>query len=156
MGSGFRFTAEEVFSIPGRGVVVTGRVDEGTVSAGEEIGFLATDGKWTSALVIGIEVSHRLVEEANTGQRASLLLQGIRKGQITLGTVLLEVPTAPAAPSPPPGQSYAPPPESILSRPSREKAIHPPSSLWRTVLFLIIGVLIILALFYFRGERILP
>lgn len=152
MGSGFRFIAEEVFSIPGRGVVVTGRVEDGSVSVGQEIGFLGTDGKWTSALVIGIEVSRRLVEEANAGQRASILLQGVKKDQITLGTVLLEVPAAPAPlPSPPP-QPYSPAPDLVPSTPSYGKAIHPPSSLWRTIFFLILGILIIWALFYLRAK----
>jgi len=152
MESGFRFIAEEVFSIPGRGVVVTGRVEDGSVSVGQEIGFLGTDGKWTSALVIGIEVSRRLVEEVHAGQRASILLQGVRKDQITLGTVLLEVPAAPASlPSPPP-QPYSPAPDSVPSPPSYGKAIHPPSSLWRTVLFLVLGILIIWALFYLRAK----
>jgi len=150
---GFRFIAEEVFSIPGRGVVVTGKVEEGSVSVGQEIGFLGTDGKWTSALVIGIEVSRRLVEEVEAGQRASILLEGVRKNQIALGTVLMDVPVAPVPPPSPaaPQPSY-PPTVTGPSEPSLGKGIHPPSSMWRTVLFIIIGILIILAILYFQGK----
>jgi len=150
---GFRFIAEEVFSIPGRGVVVTGKVEEGSISVGQEIGFLGTDGKWISARVIGIEVSRRLVEEAEAGQRASLLLEGVRKDQITLGTVLMEVPAAPVPiPSPAAPQPSYPPVVTAPSAPSIGKAIHPPSSFWRTVLFIVIGILVILAILYFQGK----
>ncbi|MBI5967714.1 MAG: hypothetical protein HY882_07650 [Deltaproteobacteria bacterium] len=150
---GFRFIVEEVFTIPGRGVVVTGKVEEGSVSVGQEIGFLGTDGKWISALVIGIEVSRRLVEEAEAGQRASILLEGVRKNQITLGTALMEVPAAPVPPpSPAAPQPAYPPVVAVPSEPSLGKAIHPPSSMWRTVLFIVIGILIILAILYFQDK----
>ena len=152
METGFRFIAEKVYAIPGRGIVVTGKVQSGSVSVGSEIGFLGTDGKWMTALVIGIEVNRRLVEEAGAGQQASILLEGVRKDQVTMGTVLLEVP-APSVPltSRPP-EPTPPPVVSVPSPPSLGKAIHPSSSLWRTVLFIVIGILVILAIFYFQGK----
>jgi hypothetical protein len=148
----FRFTAEEVFSIPGRGIVVTGKVEQGSLSVGTEVGFLATDGKWVSALVVAIEVSRRLVEEAKTGQRASILLEGVKKDQITLGTVLQDVPVAPVPISSTPVQPSPPPLAGVPPTPSLAKPIHPPSSLWRTILFIIIGVLAILAILYLQGK----
>lgn len=148
----FRFTAEEVFSIPGRGLVVTGKVEEGSIAVGTEIGFLATDGKWIRALVIAIEVSRRLVEEAKAGQRASILLEGVKKDQITLGTVLQDVPVAPVPISSTPAQPSPPPVAAAPPRPSLGEPIHPPSSLWRTILFIIIGVLVILAILYLQGK----
>jgi hypothetical protein len=148
----FRFIAEQAYSIPGRGVVVTGKVEEGSISVGSEIGFLGTDGKWTSAMVIGIEVSRRLVEEAEAGQRASILLEGVKKDQITLGTVLTEVPAAPVPLSSPPPLPAPPPVAPSPSGPTLGKAIHPPSSFWRTVLFLLIGILVILAILYVQGK----
>jgi len=148
----FRFTAEEVFSIPGRGLVVTGKVEEGMISVGTEIGFLATDGKWISALVVAIEVSRRLVEEAKAGQRASILLEGVKKDQITLGTVLQDVPVAPVPISSTSPQPSPPPVAAAPSTPSLGQAIHPPSSFWRTILFIVIGVLAILAILYFQGK----
>ena len=152
MEKGFRFTAEKVYPIPGRGIVVTGKVESGSVSVGSEVGFLGTDGKWTTALVIGIEINRRLVEEAEAGQQASILLEGVRKDQVTLGTVLLEVPAGPGPiPSPPP-ESAPRPVVPAPSQPSLEKAIHPPSSLWRTVFFIVIGILVILAILYFQGK----
>ena len=152
--SGFRFTVEKIISIPGRGIVVTGRAEEGSVSVGAEIGFLGTDGQWVSAQVVAIEVSHRLVEEAGAGQQASLLVQGIKKGQIAPGMVLVEVPASPVPISSAPRPPEIPPPNiaSAPPLPTSAKAIHPPSSLWRTAIFLIIGVLIILAILFLQGK----
>ena len=148
----FRFIAEEVFAIPGRGLVVTGKVEEGSVSVGTEVGFLATDGKWISALVIAIEISRRLVEEAKAGQRASILLEGVKKDQITLGTVLQDVPVAPVPISSPPAQLSAPPVAATPPPTSWGEPIHPPSSLWRTIFFVIIGILVILGILYLQGK----
>jgi hypothetical protein len=158
MEKSFRFIAEKVYSIPGRGVVVTGKVESGSVSAGEAVGFLGTDGKWAKALVVAIEVSRHLVEEALSGQQASLLLEGVRKEQITLGTLLMEVPATPAPVSSSLPQISSPPEVSIPAAPSLGKAIHPPSSLGRTVLYAVIGILIILAILYLQGklDRINP
>ena len=122
------------------------------ISVGTEIGFLATDGKWISALVVAIEVSRRLVEEAKAGQRASILLEGVKKDQITLGTVLQDVPVAPVPISSTSPQPSPPPVAAAPSTPSLGQAIHPPSSFWRTILFLVIGVLAILAILYFQGK----
>ncbi len=149
----FRFIAEEVFAIPGRGLVVTGKVEEGTISVGTKVGFLAADGKWNTALVTAIEVSRQLAEEAKAGQRASILLQGVRKGQIALGTVLQDVPVAPApiaatpAPPPPPPVAESSPPPTSWGGP-----IHPSSSLGRTILFIIIGILVVLGILYLQGK----
>ena len=152
MEKGFRFIAEKVYSIPRRGVVVTGKVESGSVSAGEEIGFLGTDGQWAGALVVGIEVSRRLVEEATTGQQASLLLEGIKKEQITLGTILMEMPATPVPIRSSPPQPSSQPAASIPPAPSLGQAIHPSSSLWRTLFFIGIGILILLAILYFQGK----
>ncbi len=148
----FRFTAEEVFSIPGRGLVVTGKVEEGSIVVGTEVGFLATDGKWISAQVTAIEISRRLVEEAKAGQRARILLQGVKKEQITLGTVLQDVPAAPVPISSAPAQPSPPPVAAAPPTISRGEPIHPSSSSWRTILFIIIGILVILGILYLQGK----
>ncbi len=152
MDKSFRFLVEKVYSIPGKGVVVTGKMESGSVSVGEEIRFLGTDGQWASAMVIGIEVSRQLVDEASAGQQASFLLDGARKEQITLGTILLDVPAGPgrtpSAPSPP----VSPPVRSAPEAPSLGEAIHPRSSLWRTIFYIGIGILIILAILFSQGK----
>lgn len=155
METGFRFVVEKVFTIPGRGVVVSGRVESGTISVGEEIGFLGTEGQWVRAVVVAIEVARRLVEQAEAGLQASFLLQGVKKEQITVGTILVEVPPVPAAPPTPQPQM----PESTqttyiptVSYPATNRAIQPSSGLSRTLLFLLIGIIIILLLLIAQGK----
>jgi hypothetical protein len=149
----FRFVVNKVHTIPGKGVVVTGRVDKGSVSVGDEIGFIGNDGQMARAIVAAIEVSRRLVEEAQAGQEASLLLEGTKKDQISQGTVLMEAPEAPPTPvSPGPAetaryQTGEPPP-----LPSSPKPISPSSGWGRTALYILIGLLILLALMFFQGK----
>jgi hypothetical protein len=151
----FRFVAEKAYSIPGRGVVVTGRVEKGLVSVGDEIGFLGMEGRYVAALVIAIEVSRRLVEVAEAGQEASLLLQGIKKEQVTTGTILTALPEAapaPVTPSPSeriPSQITAPP---STPSPYEARPIHPSSSFWRTAFYVVIGIVILLLLLYAQGR----
>jgi len=149
--SGFRFTIEKVFPIPGRGVVVAGRVDEGTIATGQNVGFLKADGQWGSAVVIGVEVSGRLVEETIAGQQANLLLKGVKKGQIGPGIVLTEPPMAPAiSVEPSPSQTDYPPEMRPPPIPSYGGPIRPSSSLWRMLIFALIGILILLALLFLQ------
>ena len=156
----FRFVAEKVYSIPGKGVVVTGRVEAGLVSVGDEIGFLGMDGKYVAALVIAIEVSRRLVEVAEAGNEASLLLQGVKKERITTGAIFTALPEAPPLPvvsSPPsvtpspseavPRVAPSPPPVPYSARP-----IHPSSTFGRTAFFIVIGILILLLLLFYQGK----
>ena len=132
---------------------MSGRVERGTVSVGDEIAFMGTDGRMVNALVLAIEVSRRLVEEVEAGQPASLLLEGPRKDQIAIGTVFMEAPEAPPA-----RVSYAPAAPSTPSVtpasgiPSSVEPIHPPSSSWRMVLFILLGILILLAILFLRGD----
>jgi translation elongation factor EF-Tu-like GTPase len=145
----FRFTIEKVYALPGRGIVVTGRVEEGSITVGAAIGFLGGQGAWISGVVSAIEVSQRLVDEAQAGQAASLLLEGIGKKHIQPGMVLTEVPELPmAAPSREyEVETHYPAPMPI---PSSGRPIHPTSSFGRTALFLLIGILIALALLYLQ------
>jgi len=149
----FRFVANKVYTIPGKGVVVTGRVEKGAVSVGDEVGFLGTDGQMTRATVAAIEVSRRLVEEAQAGQEASILLEGARKNQITPGTVLMEAPQAPpksVTPAPAETVRYeraAPPPS-----PSSPRPIAPSSGMGRFVFFILIAVFIIFLLLFAQGK----
>jgi hypothetical protein len=151
----FRFVADKAYSIPGRGTVVTGRVEKGLVSVGDEIGFLGMDGRYVAALVNAIEVSRRLVEVAEAGQEASLLLQGVKKEQITTGTILTALPEAPPVPVSPssserlPSQVTAPP---STPTPYGASPIHPSSSFWRTAFFIVIGILILLLLLLYQGK----
>jgi hypothetical protein len=150
----FRFVTEKIYSIPGRGVVVSGRVERGLVSVGDQVGFLGLDGRTVRAQVVAIEVSRRLVEVAQAGNEASLLLQGVKKEQIAAGTIFTSVPEevsqAPYAVSAP---------EPVASRtsysspaPHSADPIHPSSGLGRMFVYAAIGILILLLLMFFQGK----
>ncbi|MGE5252961.1 MAG: hypothetical protein ACM3N7_03280 [Planctomycetaceae bacterium] len=152
-GREFRFVANKVYTIPGKGLVVTGRVEKGSVSVGDEIGFIGLDGQMAGAGVAAIEVSRRLVEAAQAGQEASLLLEGVRKGQIVQGTVLMELPEAPpgpVAPGPaePVGYKTAEPPPSPYS----PTPISPSSGWGRSIMYILVGLLFLLAMLFFQGK----
>ena len=84
----FLLPVEDVFSISGRGTVATGRVERGTVKVGDtvEIVGLSTEKKQT--VVTGVEMFHKLLDQAEAGDNIGVLLRGIAKDEIERGQVL--------------------------------------------------------------------
>ena len=83
----FLMPIEDVFSISGRGTVVTGRVDRGVVKVSEEIeivGFAETQKK----VVTGVEMFRKLLDEGVAGDNIGVLLRGLEKGDVQRGQVL--------------------------------------------------------------------
>jgi elongation factor Tu len=83
----FMMPIEDVFSISGRGTVVTGRVDRGKVKVGEEIeivGFKPTEKK----VVTGVEMFRKLLDEGVAGDNIGVLLRGVEKDDVERGQVL--------------------------------------------------------------------
>jgi elongation factor Tu len=83
----FLMPIEDVFSIQGRGTVVTGRVERGKVKVGEEveiIGFKATVKK----VVTGVEMFRKLLDEGVAGDNIGVLLRGVEKEDVERGQVL--------------------------------------------------------------------
>ena len=83
----FLMPIEDVFSISGRGTVVTGRVDRGVVKVGEEIeivGFAETQKK----VVTGVEMFRKLLDEGVAGDNIGVLLRGLEKRDVQRGQVL--------------------------------------------------------------------
>jgi elongation factor Tu len=83
----FMMPIEDVFSISGRGTVVTGRVDRGRVKVGEEIeivGFKPTEKK----VVTGVEMFRKLLDEGVAGDNIGVLLRGVEKEDVERGQVL--------------------------------------------------------------------
>ena len=87
MDKPFLMPIEDVFSISGRGTVVTGRVDRGVVKVGEEIeivGFTETQKK----VVTGVEMFRKLLDEGVAGDNIGVLLRGLEKDDVERGQVL--------------------------------------------------------------------
>jgi elongation factor Tu len=83
----FLMPIEDVFSISGRGTVVTGRVDRGRVKVGEEveiIGFRPT----TKKVVTGVEMFRKLLDSGEAGDNIGVLLRGVEKDDVERGQVL--------------------------------------------------------------------
>ena len=87
-GAGFQMTVEEVFSISGRGTVVTGRISRGRISQGDRVLIRKRQGTVQEARIGGIEAFRRPLRTAEAGQAVGLLLREIRREQVEPGDVL--------------------------------------------------------------------
>ena len=86
----FLMPVEDIFSIEGRGTVVTGRIERGSVKVGEEVevvGIKAT----IKTTITGIEMFNRSLDEGIAGDNAGLLLRSLKKDDITRGQVLAKI-----------------------------------------------------------------
>ena len=83
----FLMPVEDVFSIKGRGTVVTGRIDRGVVKVGEEIEIIGLKDTKKS-VVTGVEMFHETLDQGQAGDNAGILLRGIEKKDIERGQVL--------------------------------------------------------------------
>ncbi|MDE3216804.1 MAG: elongation factor Tu [Gemmatimonadota bacterium] len=86
----FLMPVEDVFSITGRGTVATGRIERGKVKVGEEVEMVGfgTDKK---AVVTGVEMFRKLLDEGQAGDNVGLLLRGVDKKEIERGMVLAKM-----------------------------------------------------------------
>jgi len=83
----FLMPVEDVFTISGRGTVVTGRVERGVVKVGEEIeivGFKATQ----KTVATGVEMFRKLLDEGQAGDNIGVLLRGTKREEVERGQVL--------------------------------------------------------------------
>ena len=83
----FLMPVEDVFSITGRGTVATGRIERGKIKVGEEISLIGF-GSEKKAVVTGVEMFRKLLDEGVAGDNAGLLLRGVEKTEIERGMVL--------------------------------------------------------------------
>ena len=84
----FLMPVEDVFSIKGRGTVVTGRAERGVLKKGEEIEIIGLQEESRKTVVTGIEMFHKSLEQAEAGDNAGILLRGIERDDIQRGMVL--------------------------------------------------------------------
>jgi elongation factor Tu len=83
----FLLSIEDVFTISGRGTVVTGRVERGAVKVGEDVeivGFHPT----VKTVVTGVEMFHKILDSAMAGDNAGCLLRGVKRDEVERGQVL--------------------------------------------------------------------
>src|SRR5512136_2487189 len=83
----FMMPIEDVFSIKGRGTVVTGRVDRGKVKVGESVEIIGLRETRTS-VVTGVEMFHKMMDEGIAGDNLGLLLRGIERTDVERGQVV--------------------------------------------------------------------
>jgi elongation factor Tu len=83
----FLMSIEDVFSITGRGTVVTGRIDRGVVKVGETIEIVGLKDTQTT-VVTGVEMFRKLLDQGQAGDNVGILLRGIEKEAVQRGQVL--------------------------------------------------------------------
>jgi elongation factor Tu len=84
----FLMSVEDVFSIKGRGTVVTGRVDRGTLQAGKEVEIVGLADTIRKVVVTSMEMFHKILDKVEAGDNAGLLLRGVGREEIQRGQVL--------------------------------------------------------------------
>jgi elongation factor Tu len=84
----FMMPIEDVFSIKGRGTVVTGRVDRGKVKVGEAVEIVGLRDKSMNSVVTGVEMFHKMLDEGMAGDNLGLLLRGIERTDVERGQVV--------------------------------------------------------------------
>jgi len=84
----FMMPVEDVFSIKGRGTVVTGRIDRGTIHTGDPVEIVGLQEKSMNSVVTGVEMFHKLLDEGMAGDNVGLLLRGIGREEVERGMVV--------------------------------------------------------------------
>ena len=84
----FLMPIEDVFTIQGRGTVVTGRVERGVLKKNEEIEIIGLRDQSMKTVVTGIEMFHKELERAEAGDNAGVLLRGVKREDVERGMVL--------------------------------------------------------------------
>ncbi|XP_065021281.1 elongation factor Tu, mitochondrial-like [Musa acuminata AAA Group] len=85
----FLMPIEDVFSIQGRGTVVTGRVEQGTIKTGEEVEVLGLmQGGPLKTTVTGVEMFKKILDHGEAGDNVGLLLRGLKRGDVQRGQVV--------------------------------------------------------------------
>jgi elongation factor Tu len=86
----FLMPVEDVFTITGRGTVVTGRVERGVLKVNEEVEIVGIHEKSAKTTVTGVEMFRKLLDEARAGENVGLLLRGIKREDVERGQVVIK------------------------------------------------------------------
>jgi len=83
----FRMTVQEIFSIRSRGTVVTGQIEYGTITVGDEI-LIQSQSSTKKTVVAGVEVNRKVVKKAHRGDKVGVLLKEISQENVQPGDIL--------------------------------------------------------------------
>ncbi|WP_433731074.1 elongation factor Tu [Nocardia sp. CA-129566] len=86
----FLMPVEDVVTITGRGTVVTGRIERGTIKLNDEVEIIGIRDKRTKTHVTGIEMFHKLLDQGQAGDAVGLLLRGVRREDVERGQVVVK------------------------------------------------------------------
>jgi elongation factor Tu len=84
----FLMPIEDVFSIQGRGTVVTGRVERGIVKVGDNVEMVGLKPEPTKTVATGVEMFRKLLDEGRAGDNIGVLLRGVKREEVERGMVL--------------------------------------------------------------------
>ncbi|MBK3645092.1 MULTISPECIES: elongation factor Tu [Streptomyces] len=86
----FLMPIEDVFTITGRGTVVTGRIERGTLHVNSEVEIIGIHDTKTKTTVTGIEMFRKLLDEGRAGENVGLLLRGVKREDVERGQVVIK------------------------------------------------------------------
>lgn len=86
----FLMPIEDIFTITGRGTVVTGRVERGSLKVNEDVEIIGIKEKSTNTTVTGIEMFRKLLDYTEAGDNCGLLLRGIKREDVERGQVIIK------------------------------------------------------------------
>jgi elongation factor Tu len=86
----FLMPIEDVFTITGRGTVVTGRIERGIVKVNETVDIVGIKDEKQSTTVTGVEMFRKLLDEGQAGENVGLLLRGIKREDVERGQVVIK------------------------------------------------------------------
>lgn len=84
----FLLPVEDVFTITGRGTVVTGRIERGLIKTGEEVEVVGLTEERRKTVVTGVEMFRKILDRGETGDNVGLLLRGVEHDEVSRGQVL--------------------------------------------------------------------
>jgi elongation factor Tu len=86
----FLMPVEDVFSITGRGTVVTGRIERGTIHTSESVEIIGIKDKAQTTTVTGVEMFRKILDDGQAGDNVGLLLRGIKREEVERGQVVIK------------------------------------------------------------------
>jgi elongation factor Tu len=84
----FMMPVEDVFTIKGRGTVVTGRIERGTINTGDPVEIVGLQDEIMDTVVTGVEMFHKILDEGQAGDNVGLLLRGTDREEVERGMVI--------------------------------------------------------------------